>query len=157
VANIVRLVDGTAWLPRLEAQLHKPTGRKRQLSLRAFAVGAVLTVLDRGVFSHRAISDTLPHRISPQWRQRLEVGDLDVRTVAGRAAGEKRVARRFHAIRSLVDPSGIPTGRALTEEDPAAQTQNLDPADAQAHRETLMSVPFRLAYPPEVRLAQTRS
>jgi hypothetical protein len=138
VENVVRLIDSTDWVPWLEAKLLQATGRRRQLSLRAFAVGAVLTVLDRGLFSHRAISDTLHHRISPLWRQRLGVGELDVRTPGGRGAGEKRVARRFHAVRALVDPSGMPTGRVLTDEELSSCTVPLDPSDAQARRETLV-------------------
>ena len=138
VENVVRLIDSTDWVPWLEAKLVQSTGRRRTVSLRAFAIGAVLTVLDRGLFSHRAISDTLHHRISPQWRQQLGVAELDVRTTTGRAAGEKRVSRRFHAIRSLVDPSGIPTGRVLTDEELATCTTSLDPSDAQARREILI-------------------
>jgi hypothetical protein len=129
VAFAAELIDRSGQAPEIEAALAKTTGRPRRAVLTALAC---LVLDDRPPFL-TGVTRLLFQQISGSSRALLGVPG----TATGRPgflAAYRRVRYCFHAILSVMDPSGLPKNRRLTAQDLAARTTRMTPAQAQTAR-----------------------
>lgn len=136
VAFAAELIDRSGQAPEIEAALAKTTGRPRPLPVRAVLTALACLVLDDRPPFLTGVTRLLFQQISGSSRALLGVPG----TATGRPgflAAYRRVRYCFHAILSVMDPSGLPKNRRLTTQDLAARTTRMTPAQAhtaRAHR-----------------------
>jgi hypothetical protein len=136
VAFAAELIDRSGQAPEIEAALAKATGRPRPLPVRAVLTALACLVLDDRPLFLTGATRLLFQQISGSSRALLGVPG----TATGRRgflAAYRRVRYCFHAILSVMDPSGLPKNRRLTAQDLAARAKRLTPAQAQAARARL--------------------
>jgi len=133
VGFAAELIDRSGRAPVIEAALAHRTGRPRPLPARAVLTALLCLALDdRPLFLTEA-TRLLYHQISDASRALLGVTG----TAAGRRgflAACRRVRYCFRAICSVMDPSGLPKNRRLSEADLKARTRPMTPAQSQAAR-----------------------
>ncbi len=131
VAFAAELTGRSGKAPEIEAALAKTTGRPRPLPVRAVLTAlACLALDDRPLFLTEA-TRLLFQQISASSRALLGVPG----TASGRRgflAAYRRLRYCFHAILSVMDPSGLPKNRRLAGQDLTARTKRMTPGQAQA-------------------------
>ena len=133
VAFAAGLTDRSGQAPVIEAALAHRTGRPRPLPVRAvLAALACLALDDRPLFLTETTRLLFQH-MSPASRRLLGVPGTAV-TERAFLAAYRRVRYCFAAICSAMDPSALPKNRRLSEQDLAARTRKMTPAQIQAAR-----------------------
>ena len=136
VAFAAELIDRSGQAPRIEAALAKTTGRPRPLPVRAVLTALACLVLDDRPPFLTGATRLLFCQISASSRALLEVpGTASSRP--GFLAAYRRLRYCFHAILSVMDPSGLPKNRRLTAQDLTARTKHKTPNQAQTARARL--------------------
>jgi len=136
VAFAAELIDRSGKAPEIEAALAKTTGRPRPLPVRAVLTALTCLVLDDRPPFLTGATRLLFQQISASSRALLGVAG----TASGRRgflAAYRRLRYCFHAILSVMDPSGLPKNRRLAEQDLTARTKRMTPGQAQAARARL--------------------
>ena len=132
-AFAAELIDRSGKAPVIEAALARRTGRPRPLPVRAvLAALACLALDDRPLFLTEATRLLFQH-MSPASRRLLGVPGTAT-TERAFLAAYRRVRYCFAAICSAMDPSALPKNRRLSEQDLAARTRKMTPAQIQAAR-----------------------
>jgi hypothetical protein len=133
VAFAAELTDRSGKAPVIEAALARRTGRPRPLPVRAVLAALVCLALDdRPLFLTEATRLLFQH-MSPASRRLLGVPGTAA-TERAFLAAYRRVRYCFAAICSAMDPSALPKNRRLSEQDLAARTRKMTPAQIQAAR-----------------------
>ena len=133
VAFAAELTDRSGKAPVIEAALARRTGRPRPLPVRAvLAALACLALDDRPLFLTEATRLLFQH-MSPASRRLLGVPGTAT-TERAFLAAYRRVRYCFAAICPAMDPSALPKNRRLSEQDLAARTRKMTPAQIQAAR-----------------------
>ena len=133
VAFAAELTDRSGKAPVIEAALARRTGRPRPLPVRAVLAALVCLALDdRPLFLTEA-TRLLFCQLSPASRRLLGVPGTAT-TQRAFLAAYRRVRYCFAAICPAMDPSALPKNRRLSEQDLAAGTRKMTPAQIQAAR-----------------------
>ena len=133
VAFAAELTDRSGKAPVIEAALARRTGRPRPLPVRAVLAALLCLALDdRPLFLTEATRLLFQH-MSPASRRLLGVPGTAT-TERAFLAAYRRVRYCFGAICSVMDPSALPKNRRLSEQDLAARTRTMTPAQIQAAR-----------------------
>ena len=133
VAFAAGLIDRSGQAPVIEAALAHRTGRPRPLPVRAVLAALLCLALDdRPLFLTEA-TRLLFCQLPPASRRQLGVPGTATTERAFQNA-YRRVRYCFHAIVSVADPSALPKNRRLSEQDLAARTRKMTPAQIQAAR-----------------------
>ena len=136
VAFAAELIDRSGKAPEIEAALAKTTGRPRPLPVRAVLTALACLVLDDRPPFLTSATRLLFQQISASSRALLGIPG----TASGRRgflAAYRRLRYCFHAILSVMDPSGLPKNRRLAGQDLTARTKRMTPGQAQAARARL--------------------
>ncbi len=116
VARGLALVEGSGVAPWLEAQIesrYRRPGRPRELSVAALLTALVLLATDDRALHLKAATEVLFWRLSAKSRAALGVRATahDARSFAARY---RQVRYLFHAVASVLDPSGLPKNQRLS-------------------------------------------
>jgi hypothetical protein len=136
MAFAAELIDRSGKAPVLEAALAHPAGRRRPLPVRAVLAALVALALDDRPLFLTDATRLLFQQLSADSRRLLGVTG----TAAGKRAflaAYRRVRYCFHAILSVMDPSGLPKNRRLDPGQLAARTRKMTPAQTLAARQRL--------------------
>jgi hypothetical protein len=136
VAFAAELVDRSGKAPVIEAALASPTGRRRPLPVRAVLAALVCLAIDARPLFLTEATRLLFQQASGASRALLGVTGTAT-TERAFLAAYRRVRYCFHAILSVMDPSGLPKNRRLTPGQLAARTRKMTPAQAAAARQRL--------------------
>jgi len=133
VAFAAELTDRSGKAPVIEAALARRTGRPRPLPVRAVLAALVCLALDDRPLFLTETTRLLFQHMSPASRRLLGVSGTAT-TERAFLAAYRRVRYCFAAICSAMDPSALPKNRRLSEQDLAARTRKMTPAQIQAAR-----------------------
>ena len=133
VAFAAELTDRSGKAPVIEAALARRTGRPRPLPVRAVLAALVCLALDDRPLFLTETTRLLFQHMSPASRRLLGVPGTAT-TERAFLAAYRRVRYCFAAICSAMDPSALPKNRRLSEQDLAARTRKMTPAQTQAAR-----------------------
>jgi len=133
VAFAAELTDRSGKAPVIEAALARRTGRPRPLPVRAVLAALVCLALDDRPLFLTETTRLLFQHMSPASRRLLGVPGTAT-TERAFLAAYRRVRYCFAAICSAMDPSALPKNRRLSEQDLAARTRKMTPAQIQAAR-----------------------
>ena len=133
VAFAAELTDRSGKAPVIEAALARRTGRPRPLPVRAVLAALVCLALDDRPLFLTETTRLLFRHMSPASRRLLGVPGTAT-TERAFLAAYRRVRYCFAAICSAMDPSALPKNRRLSEQDLAARTRKMTPAQIQAAR-----------------------
>ena len=133
VAFAAGLTDRSGKAPVIEAALARRTGRPRPLPVRAVLAALVCLALDDRPLFLTETTRLLFQHLSPASRRLLGVPGTAT-TERAFLAAYRRVRYCFAAICSAMDPSALPKNRRLSEQDLAARTRKMTPAQIQAAR-----------------------
>jgi hypothetical protein len=133
VAFAAGLIDSSGKAPVIEAALARATGRPRPLPVRAVLAALVCLALDDRPLFLTETTRLLFQHMSPASRRLLGVPGTAT-TERAFLAAYRRVRYCFAAICSVMDPSALPKNRRLSEQDLAARTRKMTPAQIQAAR-----------------------
>ena len=133
VAFAAELTDRSGKAPVIEAALARRTGRPRPLPVCAVLAALVCLALDDRPLFLTETTRLLFQHISPASRRLLGVPGTAA-TERAFLAAYRRVRYCFAAICSVMDPSALPKNRRLSEQDLAARTRKMTPAQIQAAR-----------------------
>jgi hypothetical protein len=133
VAFAAELIDSSGKAPVIEAALARATGRPRPLPVRAVLAALVCLALDDRPLFLTETTRLLFQHMSPASRRLLGVPGTAT-TERAFLAAYRRVRYCFAAICSVMDPSALPENRRLSEQDLAARTRKMTPAQIQAAR-----------------------
>ena len=140
--HVAHAVACTAGAVALVEAAMPPTGRGRPrlLSVSGLFAGLWLAAAEDPAATHLSkVTEILHHRISPTWRDRFAVV-ARADDAAGFEAASKVVARLFHAVLAVMDPSPLPKNTALAVEQANALRAQADPADLARRRDLLVKV-----------------
>jgi hypothetical protein len=133
VTLAIELLDRAGVAATAEAALAKPTGRPRSVPVQAVLVALLLLATDDRPLLLTNVTDLLYRRLSETSQQRLGI--------SGRAPDGKPFLARYRCVRycfaalcSTMDPSPLPKNRRLPDEQLAAATTPMPPAQAEAAR-----------------------
>ena len=133
VAFAAELTDRSGKAPVIEAALARRTGRPRPLPVRAVLAALVCLALDDRPLFLTETTRLLFQHMSPASRRLLGVPGTAT-TERAFLAAYRRVRYCFAAICPAMDPSALPKNRRLSEQDLAARTRKMTPAQIQAAR-----------------------
>ena len=136
VAFAAELIDRSGKAPVIEAALAHRTGRPRPLPVRAVLTALLCLALDdRPLFLTEA-TRLLFSQLPPASRRLLGVPGTAPTERAFKAA-YRRVRYCFRQIVSVADPSALPKGRRLTQDELNARIKPMSPDQATAARDRL--------------------
>ena len=133
VAFAAGLIDRSGKAPVIEAALAHRTGRPRSLPVRAVLTALLCLALDDRPLFLTGATRLLFQQLSDASRRLLGVPGTAT-TERAFLAAYRRVRYCFGAIGSVMDPSPLPKNRRLSEQDLAARTRKMTPAQIQAAR-----------------------
>ena len=133
VAFAAGLIDRSGKAPVIEAALAHRTGRPRPLPVRAVLTALLCLALDDRPLFLTGATRLLFQQLSDASRRLLGVPGTAT-TERAFLAAYRRVRYCFGAIGSVMDPSPLPKNRRLSEQDLAARTRKMTPAQIQAAR-----------------------
>ena len=133
VAFAAELTDRSGKAPVIEAALARRTGRPRPLPVRAVLAALLCLALDDRPLLLTETTRLLFQHMSPASRRLLGVPGTAT-TERAFLAAYRQVRYCFAAICSAMDPSALPKNRRLSEQDLAAGTRKMTPAQIQAAR-----------------------
>jgi hypothetical protein len=139
ISFCVEVVDASGVPQSLEALLEKPTGRRRQLSVRALLVALLLLAVDDRPLHLKAATRILFQRLPERWRTLLGVRG-EATTTKGFLARYRQVRYVFHLALSVIDPSVEVKNRVVGAEQLEMMRKSLTEAEVEARRRRLEQV-----------------
>jgi hypothetical protein len=136
VAFCTEIVDRSGVAERLEDLLARPTGRPRQLKVRAILVALLLLALDDRALHLKAATKLLFCRLGQPWRGRLGITG-QVATKNDFLARYRQVRYLFHLALSVVDPSVEAKNKVVPEQQLAGLRKELTEAEVGRRRAKL--------------------
>lgn len=133
------VIDSSGVAERLEAVLSKPTGRRRNLSVRALLVALLCLAIDDRPLHLKAATKLLFSGLDATWREELGI--------VGKADGKKALLARyrqvrylFHLVISVVDPSCEPKDRLFGQDELIQRRRPLSQQELGGRRRRLIEL-----------------
>ena len=131
------VIDSSGVAERLEAVLSKPTGRRRNLHVRALLVALLCLAIDDRPLHLKAATKLLFSGLDATWRKELGVvGKAENRRTF--LARYRQVRYLFHLVISVVDPSCEPKDRLLAKDELIQRRKPLSEQELAARRRRLL-------------------
>ena len=131
------VIDSSGVAERLEAVLSRPTGRRRNLHVRALLVALLCLAIDDRPLHLKAATKLLFSGLDAAWREELGVVGKadDKRTFLARY---RQVRYLFHLVISVVDPSCEPKDRLLGQDELIQRPKPLSEEELTVRRRRLV-------------------
>ena len=138
VAFCTEVVDASGVAEQMEAQLSRPTGRRRSLPVRSLLVALLCLAIDDRPLHLKAATRLLFAGLDEPWRKKLGIV-ASATDEASLLARYRQVRYLFHRIVSVLDPSLEPKNRVLALNELDKGRKHLSSDEVSLRRRRLVS------------------